>query len=62
MTTAIGNIAEELLEKQVSDEPVPCGRCITTSYFLDGELVRRDVEVQVDPRKIMGMGSQTGEF
>jgi hypothetical protein len=43
--TTKGMMNESMLEKSEITEPVPCGTCITTSYKLDGEIVRQDVNV-----------------
>ena len=45
--TLAGKIEESKLVKTESAEKVPCGECITTEYFLDDELVRRDIEIRV---------------
>ena len=38
--------------KEITTEKVPAGDCVTTSYFdpASGELLRRDIEIRVDPR------------
>jgi hypothetical protein len=46
--------------KEVTRRSVPCGECVTTSYYdpNSGELLRRDIEIQVDS---LSLGAQTGE-
>ena len=37
-------ISEEIREK------IPCGESVTTKYLKDGEIVRQDVKIIVDPK------------
>ena len=47
INTINGPTDESKLTKVVKKEPVPCGDCVTTQYFLDGKLVRQDIEILV---------------
>ena len=48
------------LTQEIETEKVPCGECVTTSYFgPDGELVRRDIKIVVDRGALTG--AETGE-
>lgn len=47
--TTKGMLDESLLEKREKSEDIPCGTSVETEYFLDGELVRRDVMIQALP-------------
>ena len=61
MHTTRGEIPEEQLRKDIITEDVPCGKCVTTSFYSeDGELVRRDIEIQADLASL-GMAGLTGE-
>lgn len=63
MHTLRGEMNESDLTRKVIEEPVPCGTCRTTQYFAaDGELVRQDVEIAVDPKLIPGMLGEVGEL
>jgi len=54
MMTAKGEIDRSLLSVGRKVEKVPCGVCVTTTYFDDtGDLVREDVEVQVDKAALL---------
>jgi hypothetical protein len=60
MQTTRGEIPETDLRKQETSEPVPCGTCITTTFFAsDGEMVRQDIKVVVDPDKVPGLAGLT---
>lgn len=48
MKTLFGEIDATQLEKKIVSEKVPCGTCVSTEYYLGGQLARRDIEVQVD--------------
>ena len=48
MNTIKGEIDESLLTKEVIDQIVPCGKSVTTKYFLGDELVRQDVNIIVE--------------
>lgn len=51
MLTTRGEIPEVQLRKEEMREAVPCGTCITTSFYAeDGELVRRDIAIELDPK------------
>ena len=58
MMTLRGDVPEETLKVLVVEEPVPCGVSVTTKYFLDGELVRQDVEIKVE--KGCAIGTEAG--
>jgi len=54
MITVKGEIPDEMLEKRETREKVPCGDCITTEFFTaSGEMVRRDIRIEVDPQFLM---------
>jgi len=47
------------LRKEISTEEVDCGKSITTRYFdADGNLVRQDIEIVVDPEKLPKLGAE----
>jgi hypothetical protein len=35
-----------------TEESIPCGRCITTTYHYKGVLVRQDQNIVIDPDKV----------
>ena len=43
------------------EEDVPCGKCITKQYFLDGELVRQDIEINVTKEALGEAFSMQGD-
>ncbi len=45
--TTKGMIEESRLTKELSTEDIPCGWSDVTTYFLDGEKVKQDVNVRV---------------
>jgi len=45
--TLAGRIERSKLVERETCEQVPCGDCVSTEYFLEGELVRRDIEIRV---------------
>lgn len=45
--TTKGMLEESTLQKVTKTEEIPCGWCDETEYFLDHDLVRRDVHVRV---------------
>ena len=45
LDTTRGKIWEFMLDKDVLDEEVPCGRSVTTTWRFNGEVVKRDVEI-----------------
>ena len=39
--------------KEVTREKIPCGVCVTTSYFdSTNKLLRRDIDIEVDPQAL----------
>lgn len=46
--TIAGDFDESQLSKTVLMENVPCGKCFTTQYHLNGTMVRQDVKIEVD--------------
>jgi hypothetical protein len=59
MVTTHGDIPLERLEQRTVREPVPCGEAVCVQYYLNGELVRQDVEIQVTT--FAEMSGKTGE-
>ena len=53
MMTTKGEIADSTLLQEVEREKIPCGYSVTTKYLLNGEIVRQDVTIEVDPRFMM---------
>lgn len=49
ITTTLGEMPLDSLHHITEREPVPCGECVTESYYYGGALVRRDVNVIVSP-------------
>jgi hypothetical protein len=47
MMTTVGEVDEKLLERKERTTEIPVGEAVETEFFLDGELVRRDVHVKV---------------
>jgi len=45
--TSIGPIPENLLAKSISEEDIPCGQAVTTTYRYQGEVVKQDIEIRV---------------
>lgn len=62
MFTILGEVPENMLWKEVREEPVPCGTCQTTEFFTsDNKLVRRDIKILVDASLLPNLASYTGE-
>jgi hypothetical protein len=63
MFTMRGELPEDQLRKEEMREKVPCGTCITTTFYAaDGELVRRDIAIEVDPNLLaQSSNTSTGE-
>ena len=40
---------EQLISEEIR-EKIPCGESVTTRYLKDGEIVRQDVKIIVDPK------------
>jgi hypothetical protein len=59
--TIHGLIDDGLLVLNEIEEDVPCGKCVTKQYFLDGELVRQDIEINVTKEALGEAFSMTGE-
>ena len=61
MNTTRGEMNEDDVTKEVTMEEVPCGTCITTTYYAkdNGEVVRVDQTIRVDYKKIPGLTSST---
>ena len=47
---------------EVKREPVPCGECVTTEYRVAGEIVRRDVRIEVSKEAMAGLTGQAGSL
>jgi hypothetical protein len=59
MFTMRGEIPEDQLRREEMREAVPCGTCVTIKFYAaDGELVRSDVAIEVDP-KLLAQSSNT---
>lgn len=60
MFTTHGEMLEAQLQKVVSRESIPCGTCVKTTYTFEGEVVRRDINIEVDPEKVPALDGATG--
>lgn len=58
INTLVGPVEESSLVKMDIKEPIPCGECVSTEYFLDGKLVRRDITINV--KEGFALGSAGG--
>jgi len=47
---------------EVKREPIACGECVTTEYRVDGELVRRDIRIEVSREAMGGLAGQVGSL
>lgn len=45
--TAVGPVEAARLAKDVTEQEVPAGKLTTTSYYLEGRLVKRDQQLDV---------------
>lgn len=55
--TNAGLIAEQDLERHEQYENLPQGnKCLTRSYYLKGQLVRRDIQIIVTPEGLAALG------
>lgn len=55
--TTKGPLPREALEMEEHLEDIPQGnKCMTRSYFHNGELVRRDIEIIVTPEGLAALG------
>ena len=55
ITTIVGDVPLESLDKRIIHQDQPDGHVIATEYWL---LVRRDVEVALKPHAVMAMQTQ----
>ncbi len=53
--------SQDDLVKQITREKIPCGECVTTTYFdLQGKIVKRDIDVIVT-QGFIGKSSAGGQ-
>lgn len=43
-------------------EVIACGECVTTEYRVGGEVVRRDIRIEVSREAMAGMTGQSGSL
>ena len=48
INTMIGPRSVSELAVVTETEKIPCGSCLTTKYFYEGNLVRQDIRIDVD--------------
>jgi hypothetical protein len=60
MMTKIGEIPEWKLVKKIIKEVVPCGLSVSTEFYFNDEMVRRDVNIIVDMEKFPELKALTG--
>lgn len=62
LDTAVGPVETSRLAKDVTVQEVPAGKLTTTSFYLEGKLVKRDQHLEVSEEavaKLRGDGSAT---
>lgn len=59
LDTARGPIDASLLNVVTEASTTPAGRLVSTSYFLDGELVKLDQNLEVSEAALSALGDAT---